>query len=99
MLFALAVLTAVGTTYFGLYARQLLRSYLRWHRNTLAAAGGEALLPNIPAHPQISAARKRLMRKIALIALTVFVITFQAGYIVAALTAGALEFWHVWDWF
>lgn len=99
MLFALAVLTAVGTVYFGLYARQLLRSYFRWHRNTLAAASGEALLPNIPAHPQISAAKNRSMRRIALIALTVFVITFQAGYIVAALTAGALEFWHVWGWF
>ena len=99
MSLALAVLTTVGTVYFGLYARQLLRSYFRWHRNTLAACGGKALLPNIPAHPQISAAKNRRMRKVALIALTVFVITFQAGYIIAALTAGSLEFWHVWDWF
>lgn len=99
MSFALAVLAAVGTVYFWLYARQLLRSYFRWHRNTLAATGGEALLPNIPAHPQISAAKNRSMRKIALIALTVFVITFQAGYIIAALTAGTFEFWHVWGWF
>ena len=99
MSFALAVLAAVGTANFCLYARQLLRSYFRWHRNTLAAAGGGALLPNIPAHPQISAAKNRSMRKIALIALTVFVITFQAGYIIATLVAGALEFWHVWGWF
>jgi uncharacterized membrane protein len=98
-LLALAVLTAVGTAYFGLYARQLVRSYLRWHRNTLATASGEALLPNIPAHPQISAAKNRRMRKTALVALTVFVVTLQAGYIVAALAAGALEFWHVWGWF
>ena len=99
VLLALAVLTAVGTAYFGLYARQLLRSYSRWHRNTLATASGEALLPNIPIHPQISAAKNRSMRRIGLIALTVFVITLQAGYMVAALTAGALEFWHVWGWF
>ena len=99
VLLALAALTAVGTGYFWLYARQLLRSYRRWHSNTLAAAGGEALLPSIPAHPQIGAAKNRRMRKIALVALTVFVITFQAGYIIAALAADALEFWHVWDWF
>ena len=99
MFLALTVLAAVGTVYFWLYARQLLRSYFRWHRNTFAAAGGKALLPSIPAHPQISGGEKRSMRKITLVALTVFVITFQAGYIVAALTAGALEFWHVWGWF
>jgi len=96
---ALALLAAVGAAYFWLYARQLLRSYFRWHRNTLAAAGGEAQLPSVPAHPQIPAAKNRSMRKIALIALTVFVITFQAGYTIAALTAGAFEFWHVWNWF
>jgi uncharacterized membrane protein len=96
---ALAVLAAVGTVYFWLYAQQLLRSYFRWHRNTLAAASGQALLPSIPVHPQLSAARNRSMRKIALVALTVFVVTFQAGYIIAALAAGALEFWHVWGWF
>jgi len=96
---ALAVLAAVGTVCFWLYARQLLRSYCRWHRNTLAAARGEAMLPNVPVHPRISAARNRNMRTIALVALTVFAITFQAGYVIAALTAGALEFWHVWGWF
>lgn len=56
MSLALAVLTAVGTEYCWLYARQLLRSYCRWHRNTLATARGEATLPQIPAHPQICAA-------------------------------------------
>ena len=99
MSIALAVLTAVGTVYCWYYARQLLRSYFRWHRNTLATAGGEATLPEIPAHPQIGAAKNRGMRKIALIALTVFVITFQSGYILAMLTAGAFQFWHVWGWF
>jgi uncharacterized membrane protein len=99
MSLALAVLAAVGTEYCWLYARQLLRSYRRWHANTLAAAGGEATLPQIPAHPQIGAVKNRRMRKIALIALTVFVITFQSGYIIAMLTAGAFQFWHVWGWF
>jgi len=99
MFISLAVLAAVGTVFFWLYARQLLRSYFRWHRNTLAAAGGEAQLPNIPTHPHISATMNRHMRRIALVTLTVFVITFQVGYIIAALSAGSFEFWHVWQWF
>jgi uncharacterized membrane protein len=96
---ALAVLLAVGTIYFWLFSRQLLRSYSRWHRNTLAGAGGEAILPSIAAHPQIPAVRNRHMRNIALIALIVFVITSLSGYIVASLSAGHLEFWHAWGWF
>jgi uncharacterized membrane protein len=99
MLLALAVLTAVGVVYFWLYTRQFGRSFFRWHRNRLAAASGEALLPNIPIHPQIPATRKRIIRGIGLVALAVCVITLQAGYTIAALTAGALEFWHVWGWF
>ena len=99
MLLALAVLTAVGVVYFWLFIRQLFRSFSRWHRNRLAAASGEALLPGIPAYPQIPRVRNRIMRRIGLVALIVVVVTFQAGYMVAALTAGALEFWHVWGWF
>ena len=99
MLLALAVLTAVGVVYFWLYTRQLLRSFSRWHRNRLAAASGEAVLPSIPIHPQIPATKKRIIRGIGLIALAVCVITLQAGYMFAALAAGALEFWHVWGWF
>jgi uncharacterized membrane protein len=96
---ALAVLTAVGTIYFWLFSRQLLHSYFRWHRNTLAGAGGEAILPSIATHPQIAAVRNRHMRNIALIAVIVFVITSLSGYIVASISAGNLEFWHAWGWF
>jgi uncharacterized membrane protein len=99
VLLALLVLTAVGTIYFWLFSRQLLRSYFRWHRNTLAGASGEAVLPGIAAHPQIPAVMNRRMRNVALIALIIFVITSLSGYIVAALSAGHLGFWHAWGWF
>jgi uncharacterized membrane protein len=99
MFFALAVLISVGTIYCWYFARQLLRGYGRWHRNVLASAGGRAMLPQIQAYPQISAVTKRRMRKIALIALVIFIITSQLGYIMAALSAGNLEFWHTWGWF
>jgi len=34
-----------------------------------------------------------------LIALLVFAVFFIIGFIVCALSAGSLEFWHVWGWF
>jgi len=97
--FALAILLSVGTIYCWYLARQLLRGYGRWHRNVLASAGGRAMLPQIQAYPQIRAVTNRRMRTTALIALVLFIITSQLGYIMAALAAGALEFWHTWGWF
>lgn len=98
-LFALAVLAALGTVYCWLYVRQLLRCYCRWHKNVLASASGEGVLPQLPAYPQIHAVTRRYMRRVTLTALTVFAITFILGYIIAASDAGSLEFWHVWEWF
>ena len=69
MLLALAVLVAVGTVYVWLYPRQLLRSYLRWNRITVAAARGGAQLLDIPTYPQASAVTKRRLRKINLASL------------------------------
>jgi hypothetical protein len=95
----MAVLMSVGTIYCWLFTRQLLRSYGRWHRNVLASAGSRGTLPQIQAYPQIDAPRNRRMRKTALVALTVFIVTFQLGFILAVLAAKALEFWHAWGWF
>ncbi len=99
MSFALAVLAALGTIYFSLFAKQILLGYCRWHRNTLASAEGGVILPNVPIHPQISAIKRRRIRKIFYIVLIVFVVTLQIGYLIAALIAGRFEFWHVWNWF
>jgi hypothetical protein len=34
-----------------------------------------------------------------LVSVTVFAAAFILSYIAAALSAGALGFWHVWGWF
>ena len=39
------------------------------------------------------------MRRAARAALIVFVVTFVIGFVVSALAAGSIEFWHVWGWF
>lgn len=96
---ALAVLTAMGCIYFAAFARQLMRSYGRFHHNAIAAASGNALLPSLAVYPQLPAKANRRIRLIALISLTVFAISFVLGMIVSMLSSGALGFWHVWGWF
>ena len=71
----LSVLFVIGTEYFRLFVRQLHRSYVRFHRNALASASGEGILPGIPIYPQIPAVKNRWMRSITLIVFTVFVIS------------------------
>lgn len=98
-LIALSVLAAVGCIYFTLFVRQLLRVYGRYRHNQLASASGKALLPPLASYPKLSAKLNRKLRKFALISLTVFAVCFVSGYIVCSISAGALGFWHVWNWF
>lgn len=96
---ALSVLTAVGCIYFALYVRWLLRVYGRYCHNQLASASGKAILPPLVSYPKLSARLNRKLRMTARISLTVFAVCFVSGYIVCSFSAGALEFWHEWNWF
>ncbi len=96
---ALAVLSGVACYYFVIFTRQLIRSYRRFHFNAIAGAAGRAILPSLPAHPQMSSKSKRRMRKVTLYSIAVFAVSFVLGYIIMAICAGNLEFWHVWGWF
>jgi len=96
---ALALLSGVGCLYFITFTKQLMLSYRRFHFNVIASSAGKAILPSLPAYPQMSVKYKRRMRKVALFSLTVFSVGFISGYIISAILAGSLEFWHVWGWF
>lgn len=96
---ALAVLTAVGTVYFSAFVRQLMRSFGRFHQNTLATASGKAVRPSLPVYPQFAAKSRRRLRKAAMISAVVFAASFAAGAIACVFCAGGLEFWHIWGWF
>ncbi|HHW47363.1 MAG TPA: DUF1700 domain-containing protein [Clostridiaceae bacterium] len=96
---ALSVLSAVGCIYFAAFIRQLMRSYGRFHHNTIAAASGNAVLPSLAIHPRLPAKTNRRIRSAALFSLTLFVICFILGMIMSMISAGALEFWHAWGWF
>ncbi|HAN20067.1 MAG: hypothetical protein A2Y15_05230 [Clostridiales bacterium GWF2_36_10] len=96
---SLAVLSAVGTIYCLLYVNQLLRAYLRFHKNVFAATSGKPVYPSLAKYPQLNNKNRRRLRSVALISLTFFALSFIVGYIVCALSAGAIEFWHIWNWF
>ncbi len=96
---ALAVLSAEGCGYFSRLLVQLCRAYFRFHRNATAAAAGRPVLPSLPCAPQLAPARRRRMRKVFLVSLIAFVLFAAAAFVTSVLTAGAVEYWHVWGWF
>jgi len=98
-LLALSVLTAVGCLYYTAFARQLVRAYGRYRRNLLAIASGKAALPSVASYPKLSAKTNRRLRKIAMISLAVFTVCFVSGMVVCSISAGAMGFWHEWNWF
>lgn len=96
---ALAVLMGVGFVYYAAFLRQLVRSFRRFQHNALASASGEAALPPLAINPQFSARTNRRLRSAALISLALFAACFVLSYVVCALSAGSLQFWHTWGWF
>lgn len=96
---ALTVLLVVDCVYYAAFLRQLVRSFGRFQHNALASASGEAALPALAINPQFSAKTRRRLRAAALISLALFAACFVLSYVVCALSAGSLQFWHAWGWF
>lgn len=97
-LLALCALAVVGCVWYFALCRQVLRSFGRFHHNTLAQSRG-GVLPALPIAPQFAPKQRRRLRTTALIALLLFAVCFVLGYVVCALSAGSFQFWHVWGWF
>lgn len=94
-LLALSLLAAIGTIYYTLFVTQLNRAYWRWHGRVMSGRVG----PPLSAAPTLGGKFRRRLRTVALISLLVFVIVFAAAYVILTVSAGAVEFWHVWRWF
>jgi uncharacterized membrane protein len=92
---ALGALVSVLTVYSNSLTRQLVRAYLRWHKNTLS----DGKYPPLDKHPMLKDNMRRKLRSLSLIALIVFGVSFILGFIVLAISAGSLGFWHEWNWF
>lgn len=96
---ALSVLSATGCIYFCSFIRQLMRSYGRFHKNTIAAASGNAVLPPLAVHPKLPAKINRRIRSVAQFSLVIFTACAVLGMIISMILSGSLEFWHAWGWF
>lgn len=99
MLLALCGLSAVGTVYYAEFLRQLCRAYGRQRSNALAAARNRAGLPALPLHPQLKKECRLRLRSASVVLVILFVLFLAACVIASAVSAGSLEFWHVWGWF
>lgn len=91
----LAVLFAVAAFYCFEFFRQMIRASIRWHKNTLSPS----TLPSLPWNPQFEPKTKRKLRTTLLWALAVFGVCFVLAFIIMMLDAGAMGFWHKWNWF
>lgn len=99
MLLALCGLSAVGTVYYAEFLRQLCRACGRQRSNALAAARNRAGLPALPLHPQLKKECRLRLRSASVVLVILFVLFLAACVIASAVSAGSLEFWHVWGWF
>ena len=95
---ALSFPSAIATVYCYYFFKQLLKSYLRWHKNLLCG-GGLSLYPPLAKYPQLPQKLRRTLRNILLVSLIVFFVFFILGYIILSVMAKSFEFWHIWDWF
>lgn len=91
----LAGIFGVATVYCFAFSKQMIRASVRWHKNMTSASG----LPPLPWNPQFEPKTKRTLRTVMLWAVAIFGACFVLGFVVLALRAGALGFWHVWGWF
>lgn len=57
------------------------------------------LLPSMPLHPQLKKECRLRLRSASVVLVILFVLFLAACVIASAVSAGSLEFWHVWGWF
>ena len=89
--------SAVGTEYCRLYVTQMLRAFLRWHKNVMGTSGVK--LPPLPLHPWVEPRKRRVLRSIALFSIAIFFIAIVAALASMFFIARSFEPWHVWGWF
>ena len=93
--FALAVLVGCAAFYCFAFLKQSIKSRARWHKNLVSGAK----LPPLPASPQFSGKAKRVFRAIVHYTAAAAGVSFILAYVLSALAAKSVEFWHAWEWF
>jgi len=93
--FGLTILTAIGTVYLFLYAKQWGKAYLRWCNNI----ANNSHYPSVALVPKLSKKYAHKLKLATMIGLVCFVSAFVIGYTSMCIIAKSLEPWHVWHWF
>ena len=91
----LAGIFGAATVYCFAFLKQMIRASARWHKN---AVSGNAL-PPLPLNPQFRPKTRRALRTFLLGSVIVFGVLFVIAFVVLMLQAGAIGFWHHWNWF
>ncbi|MDD3842806.1 MAG: DUF1700 domain-containing protein [Candidatus Izemoplasmatales bacterium] len=88
--FFLGLIGLSSIYYYARFLSWMTRKYRFWHQSVLKKT-----------EKQFIGLEKssRIMNKIIVYSSFGFLIFAVFGYIIAAISAGSLEFWHVWDWF
>ena len=94
-IFGLAGIFGAATFYCLAFFRQMIRASVRWHKNIV---GGNTL-PPLPFSPQFKPKTRRILRTALLWSVIVFGVMFVVAFVVLMLQAGAMGFWHHWNWF
>ena len=84
-----------ATVYCFAFLRQMIRASVRWHKNSVSGN----VLPPLPLNPQFRPKTKRILRTVMLWSVIVFGVLFVIAFVTLMLQAGAMGFWHHWNWF
>ena len=93
--FALSIMTVIGTIYYTLFVNQINKAYFHWHKKVMTGC----ISPAHSTTPKLSGKLKRKLRNVTFISLLIFVVAFVVFYMLMTISAGSLEYWHVWHWF
>jgi uncharacterized membrane protein len=88
--FSLGLIGLTSTYYYARLLSLMIKKYSSWHHSVLRKTDKQFIcLPK----------SSNLMNKLVLFSTFGFLIFAVFAYIVAAISAGSLGFWHVWGWF
>lgn len=90
----LAVVSTIATIWCYLYANQLVKAYIQWHKNTVMGCGGHRSF-----HPEISPCFRQWLKRIAIVAGIAGGVMLCVGLFYMFAYTDFKPFWHELNWF
>lgn len=90
----LGAVSAIATIWCYLYANQMVKAYIQWHRNTVRGSHSKVSL-----HPDISFGVRQWLKRIAIVAGIAGGVMLCVGLFYMFAYTGFKPFWHELNWF